>query len=175
MSPLRPPWRLMGLSALTAISLPWTLIAVAALVVVGLLLPLDTLIATLIQLMHDAGALGIAAYAVVYLVATVLLIPGSLVTLAAGMVYGPWWGLGKVHPRGPKYKQTWDMAKSTGIMICTTRGRSTPSGRHAGAWWTSTGTRNPPSHLPSLHLSPLSAWPAPRAARLHAQPLAGPC
>ena len=26
---------------------------------------------------------------------------------------GPWWGLGKVHPQGPKYPQTYDMAKST--------------------------------------------------------------
>lgn len=34
---------------------------------------------------------------------------------------GKWWGDGKVHPKGPKYIQTWDMAKSTGIMICNVR------------------------------------------------------
>jgi hypothetical protein len=34
-----------------------------------------------------------------------------------------WWGLGKVHPKGPKYIQTWDMAKSTGIMICNNSGQ----------------------------------------------------
>lgn len=36
---------------------------------------------------------------------------------------GPWWGLGKVHPQGPKYPQTYDMAKSTGIMICNNSGQ----------------------------------------------------
>ena len=34
-----------------------------------------------------------------------------------------WWGLGKVHPKGPKYIQTWDMAKSTAIMICNNSGQ----------------------------------------------------
>ena len=34
-----------------------------------------------------------------------------------------WWGLGKVHPKGPKYIQTWDMAKSTGITICNNIGQ----------------------------------------------------
>ena len=37
--------------------------------------------------------------------------------------YGPWWGLGRVTPKGPKYVQTWDMAKSTGIMICNNSGQ----------------------------------------------------
>jgi hypothetical protein len=46
----------------------------------------------------------------------------SLTTLARGD--GPWRGLGKVHPKaGPKYKQTWDMARSTGIMICNNSGQ----------------------------------------------------
>ena len=42
---------------------------------------------------------------------------------ATALADGPWWGLGKVHPKGPKYMQTWDMAKSTGIMICNNSGQ----------------------------------------------------
>jgi len=47
--------------------------------------------------------------------AVMLAAAAALVPLAAAD--GPWWGLGKVTPKGPKYVQTWDMAKSTGIMI----------------------------------------------------------
>ena len=56
------------------------------------------------------------------LLALALLLLGcGLLPPAAGD--GPWWGLGKVHPKGAKYKQTWDMAKSTGIMICNNSGQ----------------------------------------------------
>ena len=55
------------------------------------------------------------------LLALALLLGCGLVPPAAGD--GPWWGLGKVHPKGAKYKQTWDMAKSTGIMICNNSGQ----------------------------------------------------
>ncbi|MCB1197035.1 MAG: TVP38/TMEM64 family protein [Deltaproteobacteria bacterium] len=38
------------------------------------------------------GALGMFIYIFLYIVATVLLIPGSIITLAAGFIYGPWLG-----------------------------------------------------------------------------------
>ena len=44
-----------------------------------------------------------------------------LVTASLTLSDGKWWGDGKVHPKGAKYVQTWDMAKSTGIMICNVR------------------------------------------------------
>jgi hypothetical protein len=41
-----------------------------------------------------AGAVGVAAYIGAYAVATVLLIPASILTLAAGAIYGELFGLG---------------------------------------------------------------------------------
>ena len=38
-----------------------------------------------------------------------LLLAGYMIPTALGD--GPWWGLGKVFPKGPKYKQTWDMGE----------------------------------------------------------------
>ncbi|MEK6606309.1 MAG: TVP38/TMEM64 family protein [Myxococcota bacterium] len=47
---------------------------------------------------RDAGALGVAVYAAVYVLATVLMLPGSIVTLAAGFAYGPIGGTLVVSP-----------------------------------------------------------------------------
>lgn len=41
---------------------------------------------------QSAGALGPAVYMAVYAVATVLFLPGSLITLAGGALFGPLWG-----------------------------------------------------------------------------------
>jgi hypothetical protein len=54
------------------------------------------------------AALAAAARGIMLTSVTTLLLLPSLATAD-----GPWWGLGKVTPRGPKYIQTWDMAKST--------------------------------------------------------------
>ncbi len=40
----------------------------------------------------DLGAIGVLAYLVIYNLATVLLIPGSLLTLGGGAIYGVFWG-----------------------------------------------------------------------------------
>ena len=41
---------------------------------------------------QSAGALGPAVYMAVYAVATVLFVPGSVITLAGGALFGPLWG-----------------------------------------------------------------------------------
>ena len=69
----------------------WT---VAALVVVGLgagllLLPLDRWLLALVEAMRSAGAWGALLYVAAYVAACVLLLPGSVITLAAGFAYGP--------------------------------------------------------------------------------------
>lgn len=46
----------------------------------------------------DSGLPGIAGFVVVYVGATLLMIPGTLMSLAAGFVYGPWLGLLVVSP-----------------------------------------------------------------------------
>ncbi|MHB8416820.1 MAG: TVP38/TMEM64 family protein [Myxococcales bacterium] len=47
---------------------------------------------------RGAGAAGVGAYAVIYVLATLFFLPGSLVTLAAGFAYGPLWGTLLVSP-----------------------------------------------------------------------------
>ncbi len=52
----------------------------------------------LIAYSRDAGPLGIVAYALAYVVATVLLLPGSALTLGAGFAWGPFVGVAIVSP-----------------------------------------------------------------------------
>ncbi len=47
---------------------------------------------------RDAGAAGVVAFVVVYVIATVLLVPASILTLAAGFTYGLGWGVALVLP-----------------------------------------------------------------------------
>lgn len=42
---------------------------------------------------RGTGVLGVAGFAAAYIGATVAFLPGSLLTLAAGFAYGPFWGL----------------------------------------------------------------------------------
>ena len=41
---------------------------------------------------RGAGALGPLVFIATYAIATVLFVPGSLITLAGGALFGPWWG-----------------------------------------------------------------------------------
>jgi uncharacterized membrane protein YdjX (TVP38/TMEM64 family) len=59
-----------------------------AIVLAFVFLPVAELVAGLEAQMRGAGALGMAAYVAVYALATVFMVPGSLLTLLAGMVYG---------------------------------------------------------------------------------------
>lgn len=45
-----------------------------------------------VEYVHDLGPLGVAAFVVLYVSVTVAALPASLVTLAAGLLYGPYWG-----------------------------------------------------------------------------------
>lgn len=47
---------------------------------------------------EGAGAPGVVVFAVAYVVFTVLLLPGSILTLGAGFLYGPLWGTLLVSP-----------------------------------------------------------------------------
>ena len=75
---------------------PWTaarigslLGLVAALVAALLWLPVARWSLELVDWIRGAGAVGVGVYALAYVAATALLLPGSLLTLAAGFAYGP--------------------------------------------------------------------------------------
>ena len=67
-------------------------LVVATLVTAALVFPVDEWIVGFIGWVRGAGAAGAAVYGTVYVAATLLLVPGSLLTLGAGFVYGPLWG-----------------------------------------------------------------------------------
>jgi uncharacterized membrane protein YdjX (TVP38/TMEM64 family) len=47
---------------------------------------------------HDAGPAGAMAYGFAYVLATILCVPGLVLTLGAGFVYGPLWGTLLISP-----------------------------------------------------------------------------
>jgi uncharacterized membrane protein YdjX (TVP38/TMEM64 family) len=65
---------------------------VAGLVAAVLTLPIDEWLLGLVGWIRAAGAGGVAVYAAVYVGATLLLLPGSVLTAGAGFAYGPLWG-----------------------------------------------------------------------------------
>ncbi|GAB4567348.1 MAG: hypothetical protein Tsb0020_19840 [Haliangiales bacterium] len=67
-----------------------TLAAILAtsLAIAAIYLPLGRWALALVELVRGAGALGAALYGAIYALATVLWIPGSLLTIAAGFLYG---------------------------------------------------------------------------------------
>jgi len=71
----------------------------AALLISALLfLPINQWALRLVEWIHGAGALGVLVYALAYVLATLLLLPGSILTLGAGFAYGPVWGTLLVSP-----------------------------------------------------------------------------
>jgi len=62
--------------------------AALAAIAAALLLPLGQWGTALLAAVRDAGAAGAVLYGAIYAVATVLWIPGSLLTIGAGFVYG---------------------------------------------------------------------------------------
>lgn len=75
-------------------SFPWKwviiIIAVIALFASWFLLPLDDWIQSLNNWVKDLGAVGYLIFAAIYIIATVILVPGSILTLAAGLTFGLW-------------------------------------------------------------------------------------
>lgn len=72
--------------------------AVIAVVALVLLTPVRRWAAELVGWVNDKGSGAAAIYAALYVVAAVLLLPGSALTLGAGFVYGVVWGTVIVFP-----------------------------------------------------------------------------
>ncbi|MGH8502476.1 MAG: TVP38/TMEM64 family protein [Gammaproteobacteria bacterium] len=77
----RPPWRWLGVG-----------LALIAIVVAWLLLPLDAWFKAFNHWVQDLGAVGALIFACVYVLATVLLLPASPLSIAAGLAFGLAWG-----------------------------------------------------------------------------------
>jgi uncharacterized membrane protein YdjX (TVP38/TMEM64 family) len=73
-------------------------IAVAALLAALLFLPVNQWGLLLVEWIRSAGALGVLVYALAYVLATLFLLPGSILTAGAGFAYGPVWGTLLVSP-----------------------------------------------------------------------------
>ncbi len=82
----------------------WKVVAAAALVIAlaaaGALLPVGDWATALVDRARGAGPAGVAAFAAVYLIAPLLLLPASVLTLGAGFLYGPLWGTMFASPLG---------------------------------------------------------------------------
>ena len=63
-----------------------------ALLVAAAFLPVTDWLLAFVAWVRGLGALGVAVYALVYIVATVLMVPGSILTAGWGFLYGPLWG-----------------------------------------------------------------------------------
>jgi uncharacterized membrane protein YdjX (TVP38/TMEM64 family) len=61
-------------------------------------LPVLQWITALADRVRGTGARGVAIFFAAYVISTVLLVPGSLLTLAAGFAWGPVWGLAIASP-----------------------------------------------------------------------------
>lgn len=70
----------------------------AALIGLSIFLPVHAWMLDFISWVRDAGVWGALLFAGIYIAATVMLIPGSILTLGAGFVYGPLWGTLLVSP-----------------------------------------------------------------------------
>ena len=79
---------LLAAAATAALPLP-ALAASASAAPTAAVSGLPELVGGLEQLIQDAGALGPAIFVAAYVLATVLLVPGSILTLAAGVLFGP--------------------------------------------------------------------------------------
>lgn len=72
--------------------------AVLAAIAAAALLPLGPWALALVEWVRSAGVLGLAVFALAYVLATLLLLPGSLLTAGAGFTYGPALGTLVVSP-----------------------------------------------------------------------------
>ena len=68
------------------------LVGIAAIVAAVILLPVNEWLLALVERIRAMGGVGAAVFVVAYVAATVLLLPGSILTLGAGFAYGPVYG-----------------------------------------------------------------------------------
>jgi uncharacterized membrane protein YdjX (TVP38/TMEM64 family) len=73
-------------------------VIVGAVIGAILVLPVAEWSARAVAWIRGAGAVGVAAYALLYVGATVALLPGAVLTAGAGFAYGPLWGTLLVAP-----------------------------------------------------------------------------
>ena len=73
-------------------------LAVVALAVAAFLLPVAAVVLEVVDQVRGTGVLGAVIYGGVYVLATVLMVPGSLITLLAGFLYGVGGGVLVVWP-----------------------------------------------------------------------------
>ena len=67
------------------------IVAIAAMFVTWLLLPIKSMLQDLLQWMEQLGGMALVALAVMYILACVLLVPGSILTLGAGFLAATIW------------------------------------------------------------------------------------
>jgi uncharacterized membrane protein YdjX (TVP38/TMEM64 family) len=72
--------------------------AVAVFVAAVILLPLRQWTLWFIEWVRGLGTIGVFIYVIAYVTAAVMMFPASLLTLAAGFLYGPLWGTLLVSP-----------------------------------------------------------------------------
>jgi uncharacterized membrane protein YdjX (TVP38/TMEM64 family) len=68
------------------------IVVLAALVVAGRLLPIGTWLAQVESWVRGLGPWGAVVFGFIYVAAALAFVPGSVVTLAAGAIFGAWWG-----------------------------------------------------------------------------------
>jgi uncharacterized membrane protein YdjX (TVP38/TMEM64 family) len=73
-------------------------VVVGTVVAAALLLPVRDMIIGLAASARGWGISGVVVFFAAYVISTVAFLPGSLLTLAAGFVYGPVWGLAIASP-----------------------------------------------------------------------------
>lgn len=74
------------------------LMLLGALVAAVTMLPVTSWLIAVVEWIRGRGAAGPAMFAVAYVLAAVLLLPGSVLTIGGGFAYGPLWGLLLVSP-----------------------------------------------------------------------------
>jgi uncharacterized membrane protein YdjX (TVP38/TMEM64 family) len=72
--------------------------ALLAFLLLAALLPVHEWMMSFVEWARGAGAMSVVVFIVLYAVATVFMVPGTLLTLGAGFVYGPVWGTALVSP-----------------------------------------------------------------------------
>jgi uncharacterized membrane protein YdjX (TVP38/TMEM64 family) len=73
-------------------------VVVLALAVAAAMLPLGHWASAFVERVRHAGAAGVALFGAIYLIAPLLLLPASVLTLGAGFLYSPLWGTLLVSP-----------------------------------------------------------------------------
>ncbi len=73
-------------------------VIVAGLIGISIFYPVHEWMQALIVWVKASGMWGVVAFAVIYVITTVMLIPASILTLGAGFIYGPLWGTLLVSP-----------------------------------------------------------------------------